>query len=465
MKTLFQPQVRTGFLRQACSVLLILCITLSGSTALAQVNSGSDGHDGEFNPKSTPEYNVIVVDMADHPDGIYNYTSVNIPFDVIVRFKPNAKNTPVIWLVQGKVVIAGSLDVSGGMFTVGGGGPGGFAGGNGGSGELKPTDGLGPGGGGGYDSNLGGAGGGGGGFGTRGAGGARPGEPYGNKFLLPLVGGSGGGGGSPPFPQGGGGGGAILIASSDSIIIDGPVSSLGGRASDGSNAGSGSGGAIRFVANRIVGTGKLVVTGGSTGVGGGNGRVRLDCFDNQFSGSIQGEYSIGFQPIILPALGTGIALAIVSVAGVAVVANPSGTIAAPDVIIPGQQANPVLIVVKCANIPLNSEITVEVKPVNGPAIRAVGLNINGTQASSTATVSLNMPRGGGIIYAKAVIGLAGNSGAGVQRNEKNRLLAQTGWTANGERFAAVEVTATLGGQQQYVYLTESGKRYPLNVAR
>ena len=44
----------------------------------AQVNSGSDRHDGALNPASN-----LVIDMADHPDGIYHYTSVNIPAGVI----------------------------------------------------------------------------------------------------------------------------------------------------------------------------------------------------------------------------------------------------------------------------------------------------------------------------------------------------------------------------------------------
>jgi hypothetical protein len=44
-----------------------------------------------------------------------------------------------------------------------------------------------------------------------------------------------------------------------------------------------------------------------------------------------------------------------------------------------------------------------VKPVNGSPVSAVGYNA-GTLASSTATVSLNMPRGGGLIYATAATG-------------------------------------------------------------
>ncbi len=61
------------------------------------------------------------------------------------------------------------------------------------------------------------------------------------------------------------------------------------------------------------------------------------------------------------------------------------------------------IVVHCSNIPLNTQITVSVKPANGTAVSATGLN-TGTLTSSTATVSIVMPRGGGIIYATAATG-------------------------------------------------------------
>ena len=74
----------------------------------AQVNSGSDGHDGALNPAGN-----LVIDMADHPDGIYHYTSVNIPAGVTVSFIPNAGNRPVVWLVQGDCTIGGTVFLAG----------------------------------------------------------------------------------------------------------------------------------------------------------------------------------------------------------------------------------------------------------------------------------------------------------------------------------------------------------------
>ena len=76
-----------------------------------------------------------------------------------------------------------------------------------------------------------------------------------------------------------------------------------------------------------------------------------------------------------------------------------------------------------------------------------------------------MPRGGGTIQAKAVSGInLTNSFAAMGRlDSKTKSLAQVGWTADGEPFTGVEVTATLGGAPQIAYLTASGKRYSLPV--
>jgi uncharacterized membrane protein YgcG len=98
----------------------------------SQVNSGSDGSDGAFNPTMSTN-----IDMTSRSSGVYQYTSVNIPYGVMVAFTPNANNTPVVWLVLSNCVINGSVNVSGlpGTSDGGGvGGPGGYRGGGGGGG-------------------------------------------------------------------------------------------------------------------------------------------------------------------------------------------------------------------------------------------------------------------------------------------------------------------------------------------
>ncbi len=99
--------MKTSFL--PCALIALLALP-----SYAQVNSGSDGHDGALNPTAN-----LVIDMADHPDGIYHYTSVNIPTGVTVSFIPNSGNKPVVWLVQGAVTIAGTVTVSGSRPTGG----------------------------------------------------------------------------------------------------------------------------------------------------------------------------------------------------------------------------------------------------------------------------------------------------------------------------------------------------------
>lgn len=166
-------------------VLLVACLG-----AHAQVNSGSNGSDGTFNPTGS-----TVINMADHPDGIYHYTSVNISNGVTVTFIPNANNAPVVWLVQSNVIIDGTVNEAGhnGLSDNSGGvgGPGGYRGGSGGA---IPGGGQGPGAG---IAEVG-VQGGNASYGSLGAGpytnvygrSLVPGAIYGNAFLIPLVGGS-----------------------------------------------------------------------------------------------------------------------------------------------------------------------------------------------------------------------------------------------------------------------------------
>jgi hypothetical protein len=367
----------------------------------AQVNSGSTGSDGALDFSAITNTTNIVIDMHDHATGIYNYTYVNIPANVSVSFIPNANNTPVTWLVQSNCVINGSIIVSG-QNTSGGiggvGGPGGWAGGSGGS---NPTGGQGPGGGG-PSSTWGG----GGSYGSQGSTGQEqggyPGSIYGNPFLLPLVGGSGGGGAGGG--GGGGGGGAILIASSATIQMNGVLHANGGY-STWNNGNVGSGGGIRIVAVTFTGQGEIDASSPNFFWGvGGAGRIRIDAYQSTFGGSLIGVLSQGFQPVIIPSQGQGVQLSIASIGGVPVSASPSGQPVPPDATIPGQQSDPIPVVVNCANLPLNTAVTVTIRPANGSTVSAVGYNTTGTQASSMATVSLNMPRGGGIIYATATTG-------------------------------------------------------------
>ncbi len=427
-------------------ILMVLALWLICGGVQAQIDSGSNGSDGAFNPTDN-----IVIDMTDHPDGIYHYTSVNIPGGVTVTFIPNPNNTPVVWLAQSNCVIAGILSVKGIDTTdsvVGAnGGPGGWRGGNGAlSPGLLPESGLGPGGGKvGMDITWNG---GNGSYSTLGDCNTNsqpysdsgwifyptpqylPGDMYGNTFELPLLGGSGGSGGQSAL-GGGGGGGAILIVVSGTLTVSGSIWASGGngyysyRDNNGNTwkngaGGAGSGGAIRLIASSLTGSGYLDTRGGSAVYGSGsyqngysytyllnsagNGRIRLEGFSDTFTGSTVGATTRGFTGIIFLPINQQPRLVISSIVGQSISSNPTGALATPDALISAQQTNPIPLVVNCSNIPLNTQITVRVNPASGATVSATGYNTTGTVASSTATIPINMPRGGGLIYATAATG-------------------------------------------------------------
>lgn len=228
-------KIKRYLLQILCTGLMLL---LGGEMAFAVFDSGSTGADGAFSP--------AVNTVLDPPaNGVFNFTTVNIPSGVTVTFWKNTANTPVVILAQGNVTIAGTISVSGEAAPSAGaagdgntgddsqpgkGGPGGYDGGfgglgggfGGGLGNLG-SNGVGPGGGGISSTyTLYGVtysnGGGGGGFGAAGSGSygnySVGGSSYGTEQLLPLVGGSGGGGGAGGTnfngAGGGGGGGAIF---------------------------------------------------------------------------------------------------------------------------------------------------------------------------------------------------------------------------------------------------------------
>jgi len=342
-------------------------------------------------------------DMSGRANGIWNYTTINVPTGITVVFNKNAANTPVRWLATGDVSIEGVVNVSGQaglaslpLGVVAQGGPGGFAGGRGGvrrdqSGSYVGAPGQGPGGGlpgthptnqrdgqhGNYgDPNL-------------------PGT-YGNVFIQPLVGGSGGGGGassdSDNGGNGGGGGGAIFIASSRDIVVNGAIEANGGghewRASLG---GRGSGGSILLRADRISGTGRLDAHDG----GNNSGRIRLEAFYRQLAGQTR-PVSVNSAPIANTDFNTLGSLTVTRIAGNNVPPVPSGNTLTPDVIF--TSAGPIAVTVQGAGIPVGTPVRLRVTTSEG-VIAAGPVNL---AADNTAVFSdVNVPAGIGTIQAFA----------------------------------------------------------------
>lgn len=232
-----------------------LALAVSGLVQAQAFDSGSDGSFGAIEltyPEDCPDSpHEVWIDLP--PDGVIHATTVTVE-SCVLRFRNNARNTPVYLLAQGDVVVKGGglygppygkIDVSGftGTSLQGGlPGPGGFPGGRPYVVGEEPGPGAGPGGGGGGDRTYRSDSNGNQDYSEwpgRGVYSTAPlnspldlpndGQPYGSQLLMPLMGGSGGGGSkhfsSGPYPPlhggGSGGGGAILIASNTQILLGG----------------------------------------------------------------------------------------------------------------------------------------------------------------------------------------------------------------------------------------------------
>lgn len=471
---------RVSFLRRLMSfgwrlpaVLFCLNVLCTPASAQGGFVSGSTGADGAFSPTESQ-----TVQLPE--SGVFNYTTVNIPAGVTIRFGRNSRNTPVTILAQGNVTIAGTIDVSG--FTAisllgGAGGPGGFNGGmggqfsNAGSQYTPGVNGDGPGGGSGGGSAATATAigtGGGGGFGNPGQPGSYPGEgsisgaggpKYGLSTLLPLIGGSGGGGevgnSSTAGAGGGGGGGALLIASSGAITFaDGSSNRIIADGGFGRaffvGSGGGSGGAVRLVANVISGALQIAANGGGSASsfagGGGGGYVRIEAFDlNSLTISVNQSraprISTATPGVVTPS--NLPVIRITSVAGIAPPNQPNGSLqGGPDIILPSNQANPVNVALSASNIPLGTTLQVTLTPENGARVVAQSTALSGTLASSTASASITVPDGISVIQASGTIDVAGS-----------QLTA-----SNGEKVKLIEVGATYGGRSTVTYITETGRR-------
>jgi hypothetical protein len=343
-----------------------------------------------------------VIDMSEKPDGVWNYTAIDIAAGVEVSFLKNSANTPVVWLSTGDVNIRGIVDLDGEIGspdpTPGNepsGGPGGFDGGLGGSrfdqsGTFAGNPGQGPGGGeagvnsgepGGPASHA-----------TEGVR-AGAGPTYGNVFVDPLVGGSGGGGNASTTNgdghSGGGGGGAILIASSTSIRVDGELRADGGAPFQQNNGGSG--GAIRLAANRVEGSGVLRAIGQSGW--GGLGRIRIESFITDLTQ--QPNPRAVFAPPLTLRLGERPRISITGVAGQPVPQPPSGSSVAPDVTF--SETGEIQVALETTNVPTGTVLTVRIT-VQGEVIT---VESSPTDASGKATAQATVPAGVGTIQAFA----------------------------------------------------------------
>jgi len=468
------------------SVALLAAVSMSAQA----FDSGSTGADGAFNPTVD-----TVLPLPD--DGVFNFTSLNIPAGVTVRFERNALNTPVRILVAGDALIDGVINLNGSNSPATGsagdgviaddglpgrGGPGGFDGGVGGSpgsSDFAGGHGVGPGGGFPSESQLNtsssgrvGCAGGGGGFGANGILGritvdgfhcavsasASGGPSYGNERLLPLIGGSGGGGGAGGVSfagsGGGGGGGAILIAVSGTLTVNGAIRANGGNsgatagAGTGGPGGGGAGGGIRLIASTLAGGGAITAQGGSgatntnnsNGGGGGVGRIRLEAEIMNRSAGTTPQFSFAEPgPVFLTGMPS---IRIASVGGTDAPAVPSGT---ADIVLPVDFPNPVDIVVEAFNVPLGNTATVTLAPATGRAFSVITNALDGTEAASSAMAQIEVPDGPSTLLASVSFTVTEDQNMAFQH------------ITDGEPVREVRLLASLDGLSRTVLITEAGR--------
>ncbi len=453
-------------------VILLLMLSIFPSAALAAFVSGSTGADGAF----APSFNTV---LQIPESGVFNFTTVTIPANIVVTFPINVRNPPVTILATGDVTINGTINLNGGDASnsvPGAGGPGGFDGAQGGLAYQSGKNGGGPGGGRGgaarTNASFGGGNGGGAGYflagGTGGttevsAPGGSGGIVYGNEKIFPAIGGSGGGGGGGTTlygsGDGGGGGGSLVVASSGAIAINGIIVADGGKGSSpvvgcancGGGGGGGSGGSIRLLANTISGNGTLSAVGGTGGRGynfyggtGSVGRIRIEAATLLRTGTTTPPPSLGYpyavEPTDMPSL------KITAVGGVSVTGVPRGTFGDPDVILPFNIKNPVTVTVSAVNIPVGQTVTVTALPASGAGTFAAG-TLSGTDTASTANIPLNITAAyPSLITATVTYELAA-------MNIKDFYIA-------GEKVERVRVAASLGGKSSVTYITVSGREIP-----
>lgn len=473
-------------------VLAITMVLAGLSTPSMAFNSGSTGADGPFSPAVNTELQLP-------ESGVFNFTTVNIPAGVTVKFKKNTTNTPLVILTTGDVTIGGTLDLNGTASAAVGaagdgnigddgvpgvGGPGGYDGGRGGdAGKKRSGPGLGVGGGGPsavvnhWSSNGDVTGGGGGGFGVAGTtadptnntGNTAVGGPaYGSSVLLPLLGGSGGGGGGGgqafKGSGGGGGGGAILIASSGTVTLAGTLRANGGgsgaTAGDGRGAtgGGGSGGGIRIVATAIAGNGSVTATGGvagsawgytgspgyytTDGGAGAVGRIRFE--SDSFTRTAASNPAHSFAApgaLFVAGLPT---LRIVSVAGVNSPANPTGN---ADITLPSTTPNPVTVLFATTGVPAGNTVRLRVTPTSGDKTEVVSPAITGDTVAGSANVAVNLPSGASVLSATTTYTIVVAMGEALSKY------------AQGERVEKVRLSTTMNGPTLVTLITVSGKEY------
>lgn len=412
---------------------LVLAVFVTAMIASAWgdiVVPGADGSDGKLDVTTnlTIDLSKAVTGKWDDPggdvdgdgvsDGIYDaekwvivfkYESVRIAANKYVAFKNHPSNPPVVWLVNGNVSIEGGayilLNGQDEQGTVALGGPGGFRGGqrwlvadtNEGGGGMGPGGGV-------YTSQSS----------ANSAAHATPAvygngnaQRYGNTRACPLMGGSGGGAHrGRSDASGGGGGGAILIAATGEIQVVGAIYAQGGQCYYHYEQyhSSGSGGAIRLIADRVTGKGAIYCN--SRGWG-GYGRIRIEA-NSYAPGDLVCYPGEVFAPGVEEAELWPPAEAIPSVkvtklGGKSVPNDPRSDLSFPNADVGLAATDDVDVRIEAMNIPVDGswKVTVRAVPKSGFTQSIDATLESGDSAASIWTAKINLGNGFSAIQVRA----------------------------------------------------------------
>lgn len=228
------------------------------------------------------------------------------------------------------------------------------------------------------------------------------GDIYGNPAIIPLVGGSGGG---SFFGQGGGyGGGAILIAVRNTFSSSAHIN-VQANGQYTANGGTGSGGAIRIIANTVTGGGLLNAgpRGTSDRNAGGAGRVRIEANTFGTWGSAQPAASlatVGPVAKLWPA-NTDPSVKIATVNAINAPSDPGPAFQSPDVNL--GNAGTYTVVIEARNVPTNGTWTVSLRgvPAQGDAVVYPCTFTSGNQAVSFWSANVPFTNGMQVLQARA----------------------------------------------------------------
>ena len=400
--------------QKALTLILAVCIVGVTPQIFAQLAIPSDGSDGALN--LTSGTNVIDLSQAvtgnwtnnntaNAGKGIYDsnqwavvfkYSSITIASNATVVFANHPTHAPVVWLVTNNATINGTVSLDGQSYNavtpnVAEPGPGGFRGGSKYQTGFNFGGGFGPGG---YFQDNGS-------YSTY--------HAYGNPQIVPLIGGSGGSGGydiGNPL-NGGAGGGALLIAVSGTITVNGYCHANGGVGIYyGPIAYNGSGGAIRMIANQILGSGRIEASGGALNSGPAipyPGRIRLEANTTSDTLTLNPSTSAVLpSPLVIFPGPSAPTVQVVSVSSIAAPADPKASISGSGDDITIARTNAVAIQLQTANFPTNGTVNVYLKPLTGSQSILPASFVSGTSNSATWQLTTVLPINHTVIQARAV---------------------------------------------------------------